>query len=112
MKQVIVTGGRDYDNSLTVNKVLSIINPDMVIQGGASGADGLALAWAKTNGKEHDTIKADWTKYGKSAGPKRNAAMLRKYPMATVVAFPGDTGTADCVSKAIEYNMIIFRVLE
>lgn len=112
MKQIIVTGGRHYEDRLMTHKVLSLINPDFVVQGGAPGADSLALIWAKVNKKEHDTIKADWNKYGNAAGPFRNRAMLEKYPNATVVAFPGNNGMANCIKQALELNITVIRVVQ
>ena len=60
----------------------------------------LANEWAKTKAEiKRWVCKADWDKHGKSAGPIRNARMLGWKP-DVVVAFPGDVGTRDCVSKA------------
>lgn len=112
MKQIIVTGGRHYEDRLMIHKVLSLINPDLVVQGGASGADLLARTWARVNKKEHDTIYADWNKYGRAAGPYRNREMLEKYPNATVVAFPGNNGTENCIKQAKELNMTVIRVVQ
>ncbi|HWY35733.1 MAG TPA: DUF2493 domain-containing protein [Nitrosopumilaceae archaeon] len=110
MKQVIVTGGRDYNDWATVKSVLDFHQPDVVIQGGAKGADRLARVWAMTKGIEPITVDAEWTKHGRAAGPIRNREMLDKYPNAFVIAFPGDRGTADCVRAATERNRIIFEV--
>lgn len=43
---------------------------------------------------------ADWSKYGKAAGPMRNQKMLDEYKPDLVVALPGGRGTADMVSRA------------
>ena len=110
MKQVIVTGGRDYIDWDKIKSVLDFHQPDMVIQGGASGADKLAKEWAKLNLKDFVTIEADWQKHGRAAGPIRNRLMLDSYPDAFVIAFPGGRGTADCVRTANELNRIIFQV--
>jgi hypothetical protein len=110
MKEVVVTGGRDYKDYIMVNEILDFINPDTVIQGGASGADKLALEWAKANKKSFVTYEADWTKYGKRAGPIRNRLMLIEHPDAVVIAFPGGAGTANCVRTAVSQNMIVLEV--
>ena len=110
MKQVIVTGGRDYDDWAMVQDVLDLINPDMIIQGGAEGADRLAKEYAEYNNKKSVTIEANWQEHGKSAGPKRNIEMLMKYPEATVVAFPGGKGTAHCVCAAAQLNRVVLQV--
>ena len=110
-KVVIVTGGRDYDDFAMVADVLSAIQPDLVVQGGATGADKLASDWAKYSDKtECITVNADWNKYGAYAGPKRNIEMLEAYPEAMVVAFPGGKGTANCVKEAVKRNHIVLQV--
>jgi hypothetical protein len=97
---VIVCGGRSYDKRAHVYAVLDEINPIFVVQGGALGADTLARQWAETRGIPCATFHAWWTRFGKSAGGRRNAWMLMFVPVDLVVAFPGGRGTADMVSKA------------
>lgn len=106
---IIVTGGRDYADAAMVSDVLETLKPDLVVQGGASGADTLAHEWANEYSQSL-TFKADWKSFGKLAGPMRNAAMLDAYPDAIVVAFPGGKGTESCVELAKKRNMIVLRV--
>lgn len=105
--KIIVTGGRNYNDYDKLAKILSNFNINLIIQGGASGADSLAKEYAKQNNIPCETIWANWHTYGKSAGPKRNLEMLKKFPDALVVAFPGGKGTKDCVNKAISLGMSI-----
>lgn len=111
MKTVIVTGGRDYADKNKVHQVLDLINPDLLVDGGASGADLLARGWALDCDRDNETIQAEWDKFGSAAGPMRNSEMLRKYPKAIVVAFPGGRGTADCIEKAQKLNRLVLKVL-
>jgi ABC-type Fe3+-hydroxamate transport system substrate-binding protein len=60
----------------------------------------LAGAWARTHSIPNYKFPADWIKYGKSAGPKRNMEMILSAKPDLVVAFPGSKGTADMISKA------------
>lgn len=111
MSQVIVTGGRDYADKDKVDLVLGMLYPGMLIQGGANGADALARDWASRFLADGSvTVKADWSKHGKAAGPIRNREMLDAYPRAIVVAFPGGKGTADCVKAARERGMLVLEV--
>ena len=110
MKTVIVTGGRDYQDKETLERILNILNPELVIQGGASGADRLAFNWALGCNVDYGTFEANWDLHGKSAGPIRNREMLKANPNAIVVAFPGGKGTANCVSEAIKLGMIVLKV--
>lgn len=104
MLTVVVTGGRDYTDAAMVNKTLDRLHAahgvTLLVEGGATGADSLARAWAKAHKIPFKTVKADWDKLGPKAGPVRNGQMLERYKPDIVVAFPGNAGTADCVSQA------------
>lgn len=111
-REVIVTGGRNYNDFAMIDDVLTFLKPDLLIQGGATGADESARDWAKANNVECKTYEADWNKYNKSAGPIRNGLMLENHPEAIIVAFLGGKGTANCVDQALRLNRIILRVEE
>ena len=100
---VLVTGGRAYRKRAYLYGVLDAIHAatpiTLLIEGGANGADALARHWAIARNVPHLTFQADWILFGKAAGPMRNQRMVNQNP-DLVVAFPGDTGTADCVRKA------------
>jgi hypothetical protein len=110
MKDIIVTGGREYDDAFAVKKVLDLFDVGLLIQGGAPGADRLARMYANVNNIECKTFEADWTKFGKAAGPIRNRVMLMENPNAVVIAFPGGKGTDNCVKTAKELGMMVLRV--
>ena len=104
--KILVTGGRDYADYEYLSGVLdgihSLTGIDMIIEGGARGADSLARKWAITNYIPFKTYEADWKKYGKSAGHKRNRRMLDDSKADMVVAFSGGVGTAGMVAYAWE----------
>ena len=108
--KLIITGGRDYNDYAMVVDVLNHLNPSVVIQGGATGADALAREWALDNGKEVITYNADWDIHGKSAGPIRNKQMCSEHKDAILIAFQGGKGTENCVNEAVKLNMIVLRV--
>lgn len=55
------------------------------------------------------TEKAYWNLHGKAAGPIRNQLMLDKYDPDLVIAFPGETGTANMVKLSINAGIeVIF----
>lgn len=110
MKEIIITGGRDYDDWAMVQDVLLFLNPGLVIQGGAEGADKLAKEWCEYNNVNCVQIDADWNTHGKSAGPKRNLKMVQDFPKAIIVAFPGGKGTENCIKTAVGFNRIVMRI--
>lgn len=112
MIDVIVTGGRDYDDAETVAKILNLFDIGLLIHGDCSGADKLADTWAKAYNVPRFPMPANWYVNGKldrSQGPKRNIRMLEAYPNAVVIAFPGGKGTKNCMEEALARG---HRVLE
>jgi hypothetical protein len=94
--RVIVCGGRDYVNQAHLfawlDKFHAAFPIDELIEGGARGADRLALQWANKNEVAVVEVRPKWGKHGKRAGMIRNQEMLDLKPDA-VIAFPGGTGT-------------------
>lgn len=106
MRTIIVTGGRTYSDAGRVATVLGTIlaraGTMRLLHGDATGADRLAAVWADLHQVESvsfPVLPSEWRRYGKAAGPMRNARMIAERP-DLVVAFPGGTGTADCVAQA------------
>lgn len=99
--RVLVCGGRDYDNWEIAQRVLDKIAPDVIIEGGARGADFLAYRYARERRIEHIEAAANWDRYGKSAGHIRNQQMLDYFKPDLVVAFPGGDGTKGMINRAL-----------
>lgn len=82
--RVIIAGSRAFtDYNLLKNKCdfylqRKLLDPNIeviVISGGASGADTLGEKYAKERNLRIERYNADWKKYGKSAGYRRNKQM-------------------------------------
>jgi len=76
------------------------IHPDRLL-----GADWQAHRWALSAGHPTDPRPADWTRFGRAAGPLRNQRMvdvLADVPHRLVMAYPvgSSAGTMDCVRRA------------
>lgn len=112
--RVLVTGGRNYSDVQRVNAVLSQLHAkagiDLIIQGGARGADELAFAWARSVGIPEVQFDADWENHGSFAGPMRNTRMLQEGRPDVVIAFPGGRGTADMVRKARKAGVEVIEI--
>jgi len=114
--KVLVCGGRHYRARGKVFRVLDDLQRRLgglithVVTGSATGADEHAEAWADERGVQRVLCPANWNKLGRSAGPTRNALMLKLLVKSQddkgletsdiVLAFPGGAGTADMVQRA------------
>lgn len=101
---ILVCGSRHWaDYQRIIERLSQEPAGTVVIEGGAEGADRLAYRAAMSLGFNRITVKALWAKYGRSAGPRRNRAMLDLKP-CKVIAFTPDLaksiGTKDCVEEA------------
>lgn len=111
--RVIVTGSRRWTNAQRVYDALSEVyqrhGPFTLVHGAcATGADLYAHQWFRVAGHALGVgeirYRAEWEKYGRAAGPRRNAAMVHA-GADLVLAFPlpggsGTQGTMDLARRA------------
>ncbi len=110
IKVVIVTGSRKWKSAkqiIALKAALNEADPDMIVHGGALGADSVAHTWCKNNGKISKVYFPDYDKHGKGAPLKRNIRMLEDYPEALVIAcpFPDSRGTYHTMQGADDRYM-------
>ena len=111
--RVCVCGGRNYGDSAEVMRVLDQLQPKLVIQGEATGADTLARAYAVLSGIPYESYAPDRGLDGNGRDWKyrRNSRMLERGKPTLVVAFPGGPGTADTVRKARAAGIPVIEVM-
>ena len=110
---VLVCGGRKFSGWPAVQRVLDRISPDIIIHGAAAGADAMAGRYAQEYDIECREFPAEWKRYGRSAGYRRNQEMLDEGKPDLVVAFPGGPGTQNMVKisrhQGFDVNIIDHR---
>jgi len=107
---LLVCGGRffnDYEALCAAMRLLPF-SPEIIIEGGAKGADSLARGWATENGVHYAEVPALWTNFNKAAGGLRNSAMLLLKPNYCL-AMPGNSGTRDMINKCLENNVTVWE---
>lgn len=114
---VVAGGGRDLDWSsdrvaLALRQAVSGRLVQLLLHGGARGADRAIAAAAHRLGWPVEAIPAQWARYGLAAGPVRNGQMIRRATEEAaahtrtaptgvlVIAFPGSSGTASLLQQA------------
>lgn len=115
MRVVLVCGGRHFDRERAVFDVLDELHSratiDVLVEGGARGADRIAGDWAASRGVDLIVYPANWLGHGNGAGPMRNRRMLEHARPGLVVAFPGGPGTRDMVRLAHEAGVEVIEPL-
>jgi hypothetical protein len=107
-----VTGGRDFEDKLLVEAVLSEYDDSTIlVHGAATGVDTIAKDYGISRGWEVRDYPAKWSLYGKAAGPIRNRQMLYTEKPDLVIAFPGGKGTRDMTEVAEQNKGQVRKVI-
>lgn len=117
--RIAVTGGRDYPNRAKADEVMgkalkALSGRLFVIVGDCeTGLDLYVREFCEAHKSQlnHAVFEADWPKYGKAAGPKRNTVMVQMKP-DLLLSFPGGRGTADMTRQSEAAGIKIQRILE
>lgn len=110
MYRVIIAGSRHFADYALLCRVmddhLSKIEDDItIVCGMARGADALGERYALEKGYDVDRHPAEWDRYGKSAGYRRNEEMA-KCADALVAFWDGASkGTKHMMSTANRYDL-------
>jgi len=105
--RILVCGDRRWtDYGMIWKELVERLPIELVIHGGARGADALAGRAARELGIPVSEFPAEWSRYGRAAGPIRNRRMLDEGKPDLVLAFHNDInrslGTRNMVRQAVE----------
>lgn len=121
--RILICGSRDWQDKRQIGRYIDSVLEDeqlapanlVVIHGACKGADHHAGMEAKGRGCQVIEFPANWTKFGLSAGPKRNQQMLTEGKPDWVVAFHTDweksKGTRDMISRA-KFNGVPVEIIK
>ncbi len=109
MNRVIIAGGREFDDYPTLAGVClkAPFVIDEVVSGCARGADKLGERFANVGNLPLARFPADWTRYGKSAGYKRNEQMA-EYATHLIAFWDGQSkGTKHMIDIATREGLVV-----
>ena len=105
--KILVTGGRAFEDYDGLSEALDQYKIDIIVHGGAKGADSLAERYCQENGIKSVVYEAEWDVHGRAAGPIRNQKMLESERPDLIIACPGGAGTHNCISGAMRLGLPI-----
>ena len=123
--RLLVTGSRDWEGIQAENKVYRVLDkvldlslvlgqPLTLVHGDCpTGADPCADRWGRRRESEvvMEPYPADWTIYGKAAGPVRNGVMVsRGADMCIGFLRNGSKGTRGCLDLAKDAGIPTFEI--
>lgn len=103
--KVIVAGCRDFHDYDFVVKAIEDSGFEIaeLVSGGAKGVDALGEKWARENDVPVKVFAADWSRFGRCAGPMRNGKMAG-YASALVAVWDGTSpGTKSMIHLAEQW---------
>lgn len=105
--RTIIAGGRYYRLTKEDFFRLDVLRESIteVVSGGCSGVDSDGEDWARLHGIPIRVFAAQWSKYGRYAGPLRNKQMAQYAEQA--VLFPGGAGTDSMHKEAVSRGLKI-----
>ena len=118
MTRIIIAGSRKFNNyeklKNCVDKICASITDEIeIVSGCCAGADLLGETYGVNHGYKCKLFPAEWSTYGKAAGPIRNRQMAEyaaKADRGILIAFPiGESrGTRNMISVAKEYGLEVY----
>lgn len=103
--KVAVVGSRGFCDYEKLKSVLDAITDiEMIISGGASGADSLAEKWARENNIPTCIYKPDWAKHGRSAGFIRNRQIIESSDFCVAFWDGHSKGTKNSIDWCAKLN--------
>ncbi|HEY9169418.1 MAG TPA: DUF2493 domain-containing protein [Lutibacter sp.] len=109
MIKVIIAGGRNFDDFDKLRQVCDEFLKDQnkveIVSGAYKGADALGERYAAERNHQIKQFPADWRRYGKSAGLKRNTEMAA-YADALIAFWDGKSkGTKNMIELATQAGL-------
>ena len=113
-ERVLFYGSRTWVESVPIWWHIYGLKPgDVVIHGGADGADEIADEAARKSGLRVEVYRANWREHGRAAGPRRNQQMIDEGKPDRAVGFrmPGTSKGTDDMTRRLQAAAIPYEVI-
>jgi len=117
MKRVIIAGSRTIPYRLAYRDVLAILKKykpeelELISGGCPTGPDAIVPRLARELGTASKTFMADWAKFGRSAGPRRNRQMA-EYATELILIWDGKSrGSANMKEEALKRKLAVREII-
>ncbi len=112
--KLIIAGSRTFTDYQLLSHVLSSHKHlvSEVLHGGARGADHLGFRWAMRHHVRSRCFAADWERFGKAAGVRRNHQMAQAGDVLVAFHINNSPGTAHMIAcmRALGKPVVVIRV--
>lgn len=104
--RLAVVGSRDFnDRGMFYREMQKLVNqfgkPQLVVSGGARGADTMGEQWAAGRSIPTLILKPDWNTHGRAGGNIRNTDIVANCDRLIAFQKNGSRGTQDSINKAV-----------
>ncbi len=111
--RIIIAGGRKFSDKALVESCLIEACQDLepedvtIVSGGAKGADAIGEALAKEFFTNLAVYPANWDRYGRSAGYRRNYLMAENADVLLAFWDGESKGTKNMIEMAYKANLLV-----
>lgn len=116
--KLVVAGSRDFNDynllSTTLDEVVAELKADYnitIVSGTANGADKFGEKYAEKHGLKIERHPANWGRFGRGAGPIRNAEMVKE-SNGVIVFWNGESAGAKNIIECAKAEGNLVRVVE
>ena len=113
MTRVMISGSRHWVDAAAIRReLLKLDTTRTIIVHGAcpTGADAIADRLAVQMGFAVEPYPAEWKKYGRSAGPRRNQEMVDISDRLIAFPLPDSVGTVDAINRARQKGLPVLVI--
>ena len=103
--KISVVGSRAFDDYKLLRETLDEYDIDLIVSGGATGADSLAERYAKEENINTMIFKPDWKTHGKAAGFIRNRDIVVNGNLVVAFWDGVSKGTLSSINIARKMNI-------